>query len=68
MKGVFCEVLGTPDDLVVREVDDPDRPGEGEVAVDIEVRGISYTDLLMVAGRYQVKPELTSSWWRDATR
>ena len=58
MKGVFCEVLGTPDDLVVRELDDPGRPGEGEVTVDLEVRGISYTDLLMVAGRYQVKPDL----------
>ena len=58
MKGVFCEKLGTPDDLVVREIDDPGRPGEGEVSIDLEVRGISYTDLLMVAGRYQVKPEL----------
>ena len=58
MRGVFCETLGTPDDLVLREAEDPGSPGEGEVAVDLEVRGISYTDLLMVAGRYQVKPEL----------
>ena len=58
MKGVFCEQLGTPDDLVVRELEEPGRPGHGEVAIDLEVRGISYTDLLMVAGRYQVKPEL----------
>ena len=58
MRAVFCEKLGTPDDLVLREIDDPGRPGEGEVAVDLEVRGISYTDLLMVGGRYQVKPDL----------
>ena len=58
MKAVFCEQLGTPDDLVLREVDDPGSPDEGEVAVALEVRGISYTDLLMVAGQYQVKPDL----------
>ena len=58
MKAVLCEQLGTPDDLVLREVDDPGSPGEGEVAVALEVRGISYTDLLMVAGQYQVKPDL----------
>ena len=58
MKGVFCEKLGTPDDLVVREVEDPGPPGAGEVSVTLEARGISFADLLLIAGGYQNKPEL----------
>ena len=58
MKAVFCETLGTPDDLVVREVEEPGPPGEGEVKVSLEARGVSYTDILMIAGEYQAKPNL----------
>jgi len=58
MKAVYCEKLGTPDDLVVREVEPPGPPGEGQVQVAIAARGVAFTDVLMVAGQYQVKPEL----------
>lgn len=58
MKAVFCEKLGGPDDLVVRDIDPPRPPGEGQVQVAIVARGVAYTDVLMVAGQYQVKPEL----------
>ncbi len=58
MKAVYCEKLGAPDDLVVREVPEPGAPGEGHVTVAIEARGVAFTDVLMVAGEYQVKPEL----------
>lgn len=58
MKGVFCEKLGTPDDLVVREVDDPAPPGEGEVAVALEACGLGFADLLSIAGGYQVQRPL----------
>lgn len=57
MKAVFCERLGTPDDLVIREVASPE-PGAGEVKVSLKARGVSYVDLLLIAGRYQVKREL----------
>jgi NADPH2:quinone reductase len=58
MKAVFCEKLGGPRDLVVREVAPPPAPGPGEVKVALAARGVAFTDLLMVAGEYQVKPPL----------
>jgi NADPH:quinone reductase len=58
MKAVYCEKLGGPDDLVVRDIDPPGPPGEGQVQVAIAARGVAFTDVLMVAGQYQVKPEL----------
>jgi len=58
MKAVYCEKLGGPDDLVVREIPEPAAPGDGQVKVAIEARGVAFTDVLMVAGEYQVKPEL----------
>jgi NADPH2:quinone reductase len=58
MKAVFCEKLGTPDDLVVREIDPPGAPGPGQIKVWINARGVAFTDVLMAAGEYQVKPEL----------
>ena len=57
MKAVFCERLGTPDDLVIREVASPE-PGDGEVKVNLKARGVSYVDLLLIAGQYQIKREL----------
>jgi NADPH2:quinone reductase len=58
MKAVFCEKLGSPDDLVVRDIPPPGAPGDGQVQVAIQARGVAFTDVLMVAGEYQVKPEL----------
>jgi NADPH2:quinone reductase len=57
MKAIFCEQLGGPEQLVLREVDSP-TPGPGEVRVKLRARGVSFVDLLMVAGQYQVKREL----------
>lgn len=67
MKAVFCEKLGGPDDLVLREVPEPPPPGAGEVTVALEARGIAYTDLLLVAGQYQVRPELPFVVGSEAT-
>lgn len=58
MKGVFCERLGGPDDLVVNEVAPPPAPAPGEIKVALAARGVAFTDVLMIAGEYQVKPEL----------
>ncbi len=57
MKTVFCEKLGSPDDLVIRNVESP-TPGEGEVKVALKAHGVSYVDLLLIAGQYQVKHDL----------
>jgi NADPH2:quinone reductase len=58
VKAVFCEKLGGPDDLVVREIAPPGPPAPGEVKVALRARGVAFTDVLMVAGEYQVKPPL----------
>ena len=58
MKAVVCERLGDPDVLVVRDVPAPPSPGAGDVKVKIEARGVSFVELLRVAGQYQDKSEL----------
>jgi len=57
MKAVLCEKLGAPDDLVIREIPSP-TPGAEEVKVALHARGVSYVDVLQIAGQYQVKREL----------
>lgn len=57
MKAVFCEQSGPPDSLVIRDIDVPEI-GDNDVLVDMKAAGVSFVDVLMVAGEYQVKPEL----------
>ncbi len=58
MKAVLCEKFGGPELLVVRDVDPLPPPGEGEIRVALRARGVSYTDVLMIAGGYHVKSTL----------
>lgn len=57
MKGVVCEAFGGPEVLALREVPDPPPPGPGELQVRIKARGVQYVDVLMLAGKYQFRPE-----------
>src|SRR6266852_5803831 len=57
MKAVVCEAFGGPEVLALREVSDPPPPGSGEVQVRIKARGTQYVDVLMLAGKYQFRPE-----------
>src|ERR1700693_1174950 len=57
MKAVVCEAFGGPEVLALREVPDPAPPGPGEVQVRIVARGVQYVDVLMLAGKYQFRPE-----------
>ena len=54
MRVVMCEAYGGPESLVLKSVDSP-RPGPSEVKVRLCARGVSYTDVLRVAGQYHVK-------------
>jgi len=56
MKAIFCEQLGGPEHLVLRDVPSP-APGPGEAKVALRARAISFVDLLMIAGQYQTKRE-----------
>jgi hypothetical protein len=49
MQVVMCEAHGGPDSLVVKSVESP-VPGPGEVKIRLRARGVSYTDVLRIAG------------------
>ena len=57
MKAVVCEAFGGPEVLALREVPEPPLPGPGELQVRIQARGVQYVDVLMLAGKYQFRPE-----------
>jgi NADPH2:quinone reductase len=57
MKAMVCEAFGGPEVLALRDVPNPPAPGPGEVQVRIEARGVQYVDVLMLAGKYQFRPE-----------
>ena len=57
MKAMVCERFGGPEVLAEREISDPAPPGTGEIQVRIEARGVQYVDVLMLAGKYQFRPE-----------
>lgn len=57
MRAIVCERLGDPEHLVLREVPSP-APGPGEVKVALRARGVSFVDVLVIAGQYQTKREV----------
>ena len=57
MRAVVCEAFGGPEVLALREVPDPPPPGPGELQIRIEARGVQYVDVLMLAGKYQFRPD-----------
>jgi NADPH:quinone reductase len=57
MKAVVCEAFGGPEVLALRDLPDPPQPGPGEIQVRIGARGVQYVDVLMLAGKYQFRPE-----------
>jgi NADPH2:quinone reductase len=57
MKAVVCEAFGGPEVLAWRDLPDPPPPAAGEVQVRIRARGVQYVDVLMLAGKYQFRPE-----------
>jgi len=60
MKAVLCRELGSIGDLVVADVPSP-RAGPGEVVVSVRACGVNFPDVLLVQGKYQVKPSLPFS-------
>ena len=57
MRAVLCRDWGGPEGLVAEDVEDP-RPGPGQVAMAVAAAGVNFADTLMIAGRYQEKPDL----------
>jgi NADPH2:quinone reductase len=60
MKAVICSRYGTADDLELRDLPDP-QPGEREVMVKVAAAALNFFDTLLIAGKYQVKPDFPFS-------
>ena len=60
MKAIVCEAWGPPSSLQLRELPSP-VPGPGQVLVRTRVAAVNFPDALMVAGKYQFKPEFPFS-------
>jgi NADPH2:quinone reductase len=54
MRALTCNDYGLPDTLTVEEWDDP-VPGDGEIVFDVRAAGLNFADVLIVAGKYQVR-------------
>jgi NADPH2:quinone reductase len=60
VKAILCTRLGGPDDLELVETPKP-VAREGEAIVAIKAVGLNFYDTLIIAGKYQTKPELPFS-------
>lgn len=60
MKAVVCEVWGAPALLKVKDMPLP-MPGLGQLRVQVRVAAVNFPDALMVAGKYQFRPEFPFS-------
>ncbi|KDE99611.1 NADPH:quinone oxidoreductase [Mycolicibacterium aromaticivorans JS19b1 = JCM 16368] len=54
MRAVVCREYGTPEDLIIDELPDP-TPGPGQVVVKVHAAAVNYPDVLLIAGKYQIK-------------
>ena len=55
MKAILCSQYCGPDDLVLADLPDPvAEPGQAVIA--IRAAALNFFDLLMIQGKYQVKP------------
>jgi NADPH2:quinone reductase len=55
MKALLCTRYGTPDDLDLADIAEP-QAGPGEVVVRIKAAALNFFDTLIIAGKYQHKP------------
>ncbi|MGA7973021.1 MAG: NADPH:quinone oxidoreductase family protein [Pseudolabrys sp.] len=60
MKALLCTHYGTPDDLELGDIADP-KPGPGEAVVRVTAAALNFFDTLIIAGKYQFKPEMPFS-------
>ena len=60
MKAIVCEAWGTPDTLRLAELPLP-GPGPGQVRVRVHAAAVNFPDALIVAGKYQFRPDFPFS-------
>lgn len=60
MKALLCEALGPAENLVIRDLPEP-QPESGEIAIRVKAAALNFFDTLVIQGRYQLKPPLPFS-------
>ncbi|MEE8371210.1 MAG: NADPH:quinone oxidoreductase family protein, partial [Sphingomonadales bacterium] len=60
MRALLCKEPGPAAKLVIEDVPDPEA-GRGEVVIDVMAAGLNFPDLLIIEGKYQLKPPLPFS-------
>ena len=55
MRALVCEEFAPYEELSVHDVPDPEL-AEGMVMVDVKAAGVNFPDVLLVEGKYQMKP------------
>ncbi|HWN93149.1 MAG TPA: alcohol dehydrogenase catalytic domain-containing protein, partial [Verrucomicrobiae bacterium] len=60
MKAMIATQWGEPSEMQYAEVADP-TPGPGQVLIDVNAIGCNFPDILIVQGKYQMKPPLPFS-------
>ncbi|MGR3811336.1 zinc-binding dehydrogenase [Jiulongibacter sp. NS-SX5] len=60
MKALICEQFGTIESLKLKDVAIP-KPAADELLIKIKACSLNFPDLLIVQGKYQLKPELPFS-------
>lgn len=60
MRAIVARELGPPENLVIEELESL-KPGPGQVVVDNRAAAINFPDLLVMEGKYQVRPPLPFS-------
>ena len=58
MRALVCKELGTAQQLSLEDNWPDPTPGPKEVIVDVMAAGLNFPDTLIIAGKYQVQPEL----------
>ncbi|MDB5448638.1 MAG: NADPH:quinone oxidoreductase family protein [Phenylobacterium sp.] len=57
MRAVVAHAFGAPETFVIEEKPAPE-PGAGQVRIAVRAVGVSFVDVLIAAGGYQIKPPL----------
>ena len=60
MKALLCTRYGTPDELELADIADP-KAEPGKAVVRIAAAALNFFDTLIIAGKYQVKPDMPFS-------
>jgi NADPH2:quinone reductase len=57
MKAIVCRQWGGPETLAVEDIASP-RPGAGDIVVDVKAAAVNFPDVLIIQGKYQIRPAL----------